>query len=143
MSDMFVKSLNRMRYTLCSTIIMFLAVSSFAFAVARPSQASTVTSLNTNDAYERASYRLPANSVHTFTRYFRRGETISVSVDGDTTTDLDVYVYDPFGRRVATDDDYTDQCYVDFNAYVTGAYTIRVVNRGQVYNDYNITFDRS
>lgn len=84
-------------------------------------------------------YRLSANSTHTFTIVFRGGEWAWAAVSGDDDTDLDVYVFDRFGNRVAFDADYTDDCYVSWYVPWPGVYTIKVVNRGGVYNDYQMS----
>jgi hypothetical protein len=57
------------------------------------------------------------------------GHRADVAVVGDGDTDLDLYVYDPYGRLVAYDDDETDHCYVRFCPRMSGTYTIKVVNR--------------
>lgn len=86
-------------------------------------------------------YRLGANSTHTFTVAFRGGEQARVILSGDGDTDLDVYVYDWYGNRVAVDADYTDDCYLSWYVPRAGIYTIRVINRGNVYNDYELAMN--
>lgn len=83
------------------------------------------------------TYRLRALNTHTFqTISFRRGESASVYIEGDGDTDLDLYVYDQRGRLVAMDDDSLDVCLAEWVPQRTGIYIIKVVNRGNVYNDY-------
>ena len=79
-----------------------------------------------------------AYSTHTYTEVFRGGEMAQVIVSGDLDTDLDLYVYDQFGNLVASDDDESDQCVGSWIPAWTGRFTIRIVNRGSVYNDYRI-----
>ena len=62
-----------------------------------------------------------------------------VVVDGDGDTDLDLYVLDAAGRRLATDDDATDYCVGSFYMPRTGYIEIRIRNLGSVYNEYEIT----
>lgn len=57
------------------------------------------------------------------------GHLAEMAVIGDGDTDLDLYVYDPAGRLVGSDEDETDRCYVRFFPRTTGTYTIKVVNR--------------
>ena len=83
-------------------------------------------------------YRVYANSYMTFDEKFRASEIAEVAVSGDRTTDLDLYVYDENGNLIASDTDYTDQCYVSFCPRWTGWFRIKVLNRGRVYNDYSI-----
>ena len=86
-------------------------------------------------------FRIKAGETHTFRAAFYGGELASVLVLGDGDTDLDVYVYDAAGKPVAVDDDYTDACFVEWKPRWTGTFTIKVVNRGRVYNDYSIEWD--
>jgi hypothetical protein len=70
------------------------------------------------------------------------GHWVTVAVVGDGDTDLDLYVYDPYGRLVGYDDDPTDACLVQFNPRYTGTYTIKVVNRSNfMANRYAIGID--
>ena len=66
------------------------------------------------------------------------GVPARVIVNGDGDTDLDLYIYDASGRLLASDDDFTDYCIGTFIPRFTGDVTIRIVNRGSVYNDYDI-----
>lgn len=61
-----------------------------------------------------------------------------VAVSGDGDTDLDLYVYDSNGNLIASDTDYSDDCYVSWVPAWTGRFVIKVVNRGPVYNRYVI-----
>ncbi len=69
---------------------------------------------------------------------FKAGESAMVIVVGDGDTDLDLYVYDNNGNLVARDADYTDDCVVTFTPRWTGKFTVKIVNRGSVYNSYLI-----
>ena len=66
------------------------------------------------------------------------GIPVQVTVDGDGDTDLDLYIYDEYGRMVASDDDLTDYCIGSWTPRFTGMVTIRIVNRGPVFNRYVI-----
>jgi hypothetical protein len=88
-----------------------------------------------------SAWTVPAHSTHTFTRYFRAGQVVTVAVDGDDDTDLDLYADRPSGRVIAHDDDPGDECLVRFVAPVSGYYGIRVVNLGWVSNAYTILID--
>lgn len=67
---------------------------------------------------------------------FVAGELARVAVVGDGDTDLDLYIYDENGNLITSDTDYTDQCLVEFTPRWTGAFRVRVVNNGYVYNNY-------
>jgi len=82
--------------------------------------------------------RVLAHSTDTYRIKFYAGETAEVFVSGDGDTDLDVYVYDANGNLITKDDDYTDDCYVAFIPYYTTTFTVKIVNRGDVYNQYTM-----
>lgn len=69
---------------------------------------------------------------------FWANELAEVIVIGDGDNDLDLYVYDSNGNLVASDTDYTDQCVCRWVPAWTGAFIIRIVNRGAIYSDYAI-----
>lgn len=71
-----------------------------------------------------------------YTVSFVKGYLAEVGLSGDGDTDLDLYVYDSNGNLIASDTDYTDDCYVNWVPRWTGRYTIRVVNRGRIANKY-------
>ena len=65
-------------------------------------------------------------------------ELAEVCVSGDGDTDLDLYVYDSNGNLIGSDADYSDDCVVRWVPAWTGEFTIKVVNRGAVYNNFAI-----
>ena len=69
---------------------------------------------------------------------FVANQLAEILVSGDGDTDLDLYVYDSNGNLIASDTDYSDDCYVRWVPAWTGRYTIRIVNRGPVYNRFVI-----
>lgn len=69
---------------------------------------------------------------------FREGELAEILLRGDGDTDLDLYVYDSLGNLIAKDDDYTDLCYVCWVPKWTGRYTVKIVNRGPILNNFRI-----
>jgi hypothetical protein len=85
-----------------------------------------------------ATTTVAANSTDTFNICLRGAEVTRIVVRGDTDTDLDLYVYDRQGNLVASDTDYTDFCVVHVRPRTTGLFTVRVVNRGPVWNEYTI-----
>ncbi len=88
-----------------------------------------------------AKYAYGAVSARSYTYYdakFWANELAEVVVSGDGDTDLDLYVYDQNGNLIASDVDYTDDCYVRFYPRWTGLFRIKIVNRGGVYNNYVI-----
>ncbi len=69
---------------------------------------------------------------------FWANELAEVVVIGDGDNDLDLYIYDQNGNLIASDTDYTDQCICRWVPSWTGAFTIKIVNRGIVYSNYAI-----
>lgn len=84
------------------------------------------------------SYRLYGNRYTNFSVTFRGGELARARVSGDGSTNLDLYIYDQYGRLITFDSDYTDECVVQWFPCCTATYTIQVVNRGLFYNDYEL-----
>ena len=77
-----------------------------------------------------------AKSTDTYTVKFWAEELAEVVVLGDGDTDLDLYIYDEGGHLIASDSDYTDQCVCRWVPAWTGSFTIKIINRGAVYNSY-------
>ena len=73
-----------------------------------------------------------------YTAKFWANELAEVIVIGDGDNDLDLYVYDSNGNLIASDTDYTDQCVCRWVPSWTGAFTIRISNRGAIYSNYAI-----
>ena len=67
---------------------------------------------------------------------FDGGAFASVSISGDGSTDLDLYVYDEDGNLIASNTNSIDDASVSWVPIWTGQFTIHVVNRGRVYNDF-------
>lgn len=112
-------------------MVVFLAGSSIpSFAVSAPRAEAEVR-------YS-GRYRVLAYSSRSFSVPFYAGYAGAVALRGDGDTDLDLYVYDPNGNLVASDDDESDYCIVGFTPRWTGLYTVKIVNRGRVYNDFGI-----
>ena len=78
------------------------------------------------------------NSYTDYTASFVANQLAEILVSGDGDTDLDLYDYDSYGNLIASDSDYTDDCYVRWVPAWTGRYTIRIVNRCPVYNRFVI-----
>ncbi len=79
---------------------------------------------------------LYANRYITYNCSFVANRTAEVAVSGDGDTDLDLYIYDSNGNLIASDADYSDDCYVRWTPRWTGRYIIKVVNNGGVANRF-------
>jgi len=72
---------------------------------------------------------------------FYGDEAAAVVVRGDGTTDLDLYVYDENGNLIASDTDASDYCIASWTPKWTGRFTIKIVNLGYVWNEYDMIAD--
>ena len=78
------------------------------------------------------------NSTDTYQISFIADYLAEILVSGDGDTDLDLYVYDSNGNLIASDTDYSDDCYVCWVPKWTGKFIVKIVNRGPLYNRYVI-----
>lgn len=79
--------------------------------------------------------------IHTLKIIFRANELAEFFVVGDGDTDLDLYVFDSKGNKVVQDEDPptdqgggSDECVCRWRPTQEEEYTIRIVNRGSVFN---------
>lgn len=76
--------------------------------------------------------------------FLRAGDVATVLIEGNRTTNLDLYVASPGGELVAHDDDpRLDACVAQFRAREDGPYTVEVRNLGAASNVYSIVIDRA
>lgn len=85
---------------------------------------------------KRITDRVEAGRTDVWKFTFRGGEEAIVMVIGDGDTDLDLYIYDENGNLIDSDTDPDDNCICTFTPRWTGPFTIKIVNRGRVYNRY-------
>lgn len=70
--------------------------------------------------------------------YFHAGELAEVVVDGQGSSDLDLYIYDENGDLVASDTEVSDFCHASVVPQWTGQFRIEVHNIGIKYNWFDI-----
>lgn len=70
--------------------------------------------------------------------HIESGSTTTIQIDGDDDTDLDLYVYDCNGNLIVGGESYSDFEKVVVSPFYRQTLTIKVVNRGGVYNRYSI-----
>lgn len=88
---------------------------------------------------ERFQYdRVCAWSSNTYSVEVWGQETTGITICGDGDTDLDLYVYDSCGRLIVSAESYSDLETVYVRAAYRDTLTIKVVNRGGVYNEFSI-----
>ncbi len=77
-------------------------------------------------------------TIDNYTVEFNGGEIARIAVEGDHSTDLDLYVYDQNGNLIVSDTDNTDLCLVQWTPRWTGPFVIKVVNNGNYSNVYDL-----
>ena len=80
--------------------------------------------------------RVLAHDYDVYEVTFRAGELARVTVNGDDDTDLDLYIYDSNWNLITKDIDYLDLCICTWTPRWTGKFYIKIVNLGNVYNQY-------
>jgi hypothetical protein len=82
------------------------------------------------------SYVLNLQAQQRDVRFFRfvAGRQVTITVTSDFNTDVDLFVYDSFGRRVAWDTRIDPNCRVTFRPQRTEMYRVEVVNLGPGFN---------
>ena len=86
-------------------------------------------------------YRVYSQQTNIHRTYFHSGDTVDISLSGDGSTDLDLYVYDEYGRLCARHAGPYDDEEISLDVYQSGYFTVRVVNVGWDYNDYNLSVE--
>jgi hypothetical protein len=80
---------------------------------------------------------LPARATDSYDAVkFNGGDYAEVYAEGSGRTNLDLYVYDENGNLVCSDADSSDVAYCGWTPRWTGAFTIKVINRGASSNRY-------
>ena len=102
-------------------------------AGSQAAQAATKGTVEVVEAYDVDVYPLKVAA----------GQTLEIAVDGDDSTDLDLYLIDPNGRVIASDDDSLDLCLVRKSVCTSGVYRLKVVNRGCEANLYTIAVQQA
>lgn len=92
--------------------------------------------------YGHTNHRVEANGSNNHSMYLRSGQYMTLRIDGDDDTDLDLFVYDAEGREVARDISTDDNETVSFTARRTGTYRVEVRNLGNVWNAYQMWRER-
>jgi len=106
-------------------------------SIAEVEKANQMTRGRVGGPGERYSY-VYGNSVELYDISFIEGQLAEILVRGDGDTDLDLYVFDSGGHLIAQDADYTDRCYVSWVPVWTGRFTVKIVNRGPILNNYHL-----
>ena len=90
------------------------------------------------DYYDNVS----ANATDTYQVRLRAGQTFSFHLIGDGDTDLDIRVYDWNNNLVYSGTDHTVNGHCTITPSWSGQYTIKIMNRGNVFNSYRFWIQR-
>jgi hypothetical protein len=117
-----MKRFNRIAAALLSLGVLVAPVASFAGSP-RPSIQSD---------------RVLAHSTQSYSCTFYAGQLAAIVLVGDGSTTVDVYVYDSAGNLVQFTRGNGDRCRIRFTPEQTQTFTIHVINRGDVSDDYSL-----
>lgn len=90
------------------------------------------------DGYMWDEYVIEAGEELDYEWTFTGGEAAEVYVEGDTSTDLDLFIYDLDGNLIVSDDGEGDTCEVEWTPAETTTYIVRLKNLGDFENYYYI-----
>lgn len=103
------------------------------------------SSINADANAERYSYsktfRVNAEKIRNHQFKFYAGEKVEIGIEGDGYTNLDLYVYDEAGNLCAKRTGQSDYETITLNIYRTNVFTVKVVNRGEDFNDYDLNIE--
>jgi hypothetical protein len=102
---------------------------------------SSETEAPASDANEFSTniFEVGAGSVRYHTYRMSAGERVRIELSGDGDTDLDMYVYSSDGVLIDKQEGSSDDEASLIRAYRPGTITVKIVNRGDVYNRYSLT----
>jgi hypothetical protein len=75
------------------------------------------------------SFNLRTNEKYTCNVEFKAGQKVKIKVTSEQDSDVDLFVYNSAGQRVAFDDGLSKDCYVEFVPLRTETFKIEVWNR--------------
>lgn len=103
---------------------------------------STLTLAKANNQTEAGYFKVNGYSAVIHKQYLAEGDYVDIELEGDGDTDLDVYIYDAYGNLIAYSENDGDFEFLDLEIYRSETFTIKVVNRGSVYNNYSLSVYR-
>jgi hypothetical protein len=132
-----------MKKLIANCLIAFTLLSTSAFyAVAqKPDRGSGPNSSVTRSIGRyliSGTFRVQAQHITWHRVFMTAGTNVDLSLSGDGTTDLDMYVYDGSGEIASSTRNGDDEA-ADIEIYRSGYFWVKVVNYGDVYNDYRLS----
>lgn len=110
------------------TVLILIASTSFATVVGSGSASTTET--------------VRAGETDSYQEWFVSGQEAGAIVSGDGDTDLDLYMYDEYGRLICKSETNGDDEFCtwtpSFNNLGARRFKVKIMNRGSVYNNYTI-----
>ncbi|HMS43465.1 MAG TPA: hypothetical protein PKE69_24765 [Pyrinomonadaceae bacterium] len=97
-----------------------------------------VETITENSTTKFGSFRLSSNSYRIHNIPLNRGSA-DIILEGDGDTDLDLYVYDDNNNFIGKSECGCDYETISLQIYRSTIFKVKVVNRGDVYNDYTLT----
>lgn len=118
-------------------IVVTIFTGTVTLAFANSSAATINNTANTATTPAMFSVSAYGTRYHTYSVY--AGEEVEIILDGDGSTDLDMFIYDSNGNLIASRTGYGDSESSVLDIYRNTRLTVKVVNRGSVYNDYSLS----
>ena len=116
-------------------IILVSSFTTFSFA-----ETSNIESSNNIVATESGTgfYTVGRYRTVVHRRWFRAGDMVAITLNGDGYTNLDLYVYDARGNLIDYRVSSSDYETMHLEIWRSETFRIKVVNRGSTYNDYSL-----
>ena len=83
-------------------------------------------------------YRVDAYQTRVHQYYLKAGKNVDVELFGDGYANLDLYVYDGYGNLIIKKESGSDVEIAKLIINRSEYFTVKVVNRGNTYNDYDL-----
>jgi hypothetical protein len=93
---------------------------------------------NFDSEAELNKYRINAYQTRIHQYYLKAGTKVDVELFGDSYTNLDLYIYDGYGNLIVAKEGKTDVEIAKLTIYRSEYFTVKIVNRNNNYNDYDL-----
>jgi len=82
---------------------------------------------------------VPANGKQSFTVILLAGKTLRAQMVGSNKTDVDLFIFDPSGRQIASDEGRSSRADLAFRTTTSGTYRFEIRNLGNSPNNVSLT----
>ncbi len=125
-------------------VVTFLTgLSAYAFAGSNKTTANNTAlteNLNATDVISDV-FRVRGYKTRWHKVYVQAGSNVDIELNGNGSTNLDLYVYDSRRRFIIGEDGSTDYELAELEIYQSGYIWVGVTNRGNRANEYELTID--